>query len=369
MAHDIEESIKKAPSSYVFKPYANAKSDIWNHFSLIYKKSDSDDSVSEIKNYCVCNKCKKVYAYKAADGTYFGTQNLRNHKCGSLSGQLLLMQCVKQKVHLTKQDSTLLKTKEVMYCVQGYNSFKSVEHASFIDLLQMCADIGTRYGKVDITDLLFKRQTISQECKKVAHKMREQIAIALENSVADGTVALSLDLYTDDYRKKCYLDVHATWISREFTAKHTALAVRHFGFLAHTAVNISNAVNEILEEYNIPIDDTPVTTDHGSNVVAALRNNVRVDCVCHRLHTVLESAWSDAKRDHNEAAAYEAAVSDLCRYVKQATGIQEQLPKSLKHGGDTRPWISMYRRADAIECSYETLVVVLTGKLTFIAIE
>ena len=88
---------------------------------------------------------------------------------------------------------------------------------------------------------------------------------------------------------------------------------------------------------------TPVTTDHGANIVSALKNAVRLDCMCHRLHTVLESAWRDTRRDEPEASAYENAVSELCRFVKQSTGIQEQLPKSLKHGGDTRPWVSLYR--------------------------
>ena len=59
---------------------------------------------------------------------------------------------------------------------------------------------------------------------------------------------------------------------------------------------------------------------------------------------------------------YELAVADLCRYVKQATGIQEQLSKSLKHEGDTRPWTLMYRRAESVEASYEDLVTVLTAK-------
>ena len=60
--------------------------------------------------------------------------------------------------------------------------------------------------------------------------------------------------------------------------------------------------------------------------------------------------------------AYEVAAADLCRYIKQSTGLQEQLPKSLKHGGDTRPWVYMFRRSEAIEASYEDLVTLLTGK-------
>jgi len=36
-------------------------------------------------------------------------------------------------------------------------------------------------------------------------------------------------MYTDDYRKECYLDVQVSWIDRQFQKHHAALAVRHFG--------------------------------------------------------------------------------------------------------------------------------------------
>jgi len=50
--------------------------------------------------------------------------------------------------------------------------------------------------------------------------------------------------------------------------------------------------------------------------------------------------WHETKSADQDAASYEmaTAVSDLCHYVKQATGIQEQLLlKSLKHGSNTQP--------------------------------
>ena len=56
-------------------------------------------------------------------------------------------------------------------------------------------------------------------------------------------------------------------------------------------------------------------------------------------------------------------------YAKQTTGLQEQLPMSLKYGGDTRPWVAMFKRAEAVEASYDTLVTLMTrrGKLDLIA--
>lgn len=379
MASDIERRLRAKPNDFVLKPNPLAKADVWKHFSLIFEKfvdsngTSTEDEVCELKYFCACNSCRRVYAYRASNGDNYGTKNLLDHIkqcCDNRSGdQTSLRQFMAQTVKLSTADEQLLKRRQLEYCVDGYHSFRSLEHNGLINLIQTCVNFGAKYGKYNVRDVLAKRNTISREASSVASVVQEKLIAALKEPNSDGTVSLCLDLYTDDYQKKAYLDVHASWISRDFSLTHSALAIRHFGFIAHTAENISDAVTNILNIYGLSLDDTPVTTDHGSNVVAALRNNVRLDCFCHRLHTVLETAWRDTKIQEPDASAYESAVSDLCRYVKQATGIQERLPKSLKHGGDTRPWIAMYRRADAIDCSYDALITVLTerDKLELIA--
>jgi len=57
---------------------------------------------------------------------------------------------------------------------------------------------------------------------------------------------------TDDYRKQSYIDIHASWVDRDFSRHHAALAVRHFCVAAHTAENISTCVTDILAEYGLP---------------------------------------------------------------------------------------------------------------------
>ena len=248
------------------------------------------------------------------------------------------------------------------YCVDGYHSFRSVEHKGLLNLLQTCVDFGAKYGKFDMADTSYTRKTVLHATASMAAEVKTTLFERLKPMVEDGTVSLCVDMYTDDYRKKSYLDVHAVWVERDYNIHHAALAVRHFGTAADTGDNICSALSGILTGYGLPQQDTPVTTDHGSNIVAALRNAVRLDCMCHRLHTVLETAWRDTKAEETDAAAYETAIAELCRYVKQSTGLQEQLPKSLKHGGDTRPWTSMYRRSESVEDSYEALVTVLTAR-------
>ena len=341
------------------------KSDIWKTFPLVYRVTEDGSKVA-VDYFCACVKCQKVYMYKDANGKHFGTKNQLEHvkRCtGNVpSMQRTLKQCMQTKTQLSATDRTTMKQRQMLYCINGHHSFKAVENDGLRNLMQTCIDLGAKYGKFDAADAAVSRKTISREVASAVDDVRRCLVQRLQDPVADGTLSLCIDMYTDDYRKRAYLDVHSSWVERDFTSHHTALAVRHFGSDAHTAENIHSAVAAILAEYSIGVDDTPITTDHGSNVVAALKNGICLDCMCHRLHTVLQSAWKDTREQVPEAAAYEVGISELCRFAKQSTGVQEQLPKSLKHGGDNRPWISMFRRADAVECSYDALVTVLTSK-------
>jgi len=152
-------------------------------------------------------------------------------------------------------------------------------------LMQTCKDFGAKYGQFDIHDAVVGRKTVICEVASACDSVRARFAERLKDPIADGTVFLCIDMYTNDYRKKAYLDVHCSWVERDCNSHHAALASRQFGCAAHTAQNIHSAVSTILSEYAI----SAITTNHGSNVVAALKSGVRVIC----LHTMLESAWKD----------------------------------------------------------------------------
>ena len=98
-------------------------------------------------------------------------------------------------------------------------------------------------------------------------------------------------------------------------------------------------------------------------MVPGLRDFPRIDCICHRLHTVFTDAYKETQRQVPEVKKYEEAAATLCKYVKQATGIQETLPVSIKHGGTTRPWTSIYRSVHSIHESYTKLSEKLTERV------
>ena len=151
-----------------------------------------------------------------------------------------------------------------------------------------------------------------------------------------------------------------------FKIKHQCLALRHFGTKRHTAENISTTVQNILNEYNIDPSKLLATTDRGANVVAAfcigdLDASARLDCMAHRLHICFSSTWSQACSSLPELQDYENNASALATYCNQASGVQEQLPVSIKKGSTTRRWEGLIDRAHSINESNDSLMHILSG--------
>ena len=175
---EIERVLKNRSScsSYVLKPNESAKAVVWKQFSLVFQKqlsSDEGETLSHVNYLCACNKCFKVYSYKGADGSSFGTKNLLDHTkhCRPMSGQKLIEQCLVKKLSLSQQERESIKKKLVGYCVDGYQSFRAVEHRGLHDVLQTFVDLSAKYGKFDVTDVLPKRQAVADMTMTMANQV------------------------------------------------------------------------------------------------------------------------------------------------------------------------------------------------------
>lgn len=143
-----------------------------------------------------------MYQLKDESGRPFGTKNLLEHvrRCAGPGRsdshlQLQLQQCFMKKPQLSQTDLQVMKQKQVEYCVAGYHSFKAVENKGLTNLMQMCVDYGAKYGKFDITESLYKRNTISRETASMAAIVKSSIIERLKAPIEDGTVSLCIDMY------------------------------------------------------------------------------------------------------------------------------------------------------------------------------
>jgi hypothetical protein len=165
---------------YVLKPNTSGHAYVWKQFSIVHQNVDTSNEECAL-NYSTCNKCFKVYQLKDSSGRPLGTKNLIEHvkRCiGAVSGkQLQIEQCMSQKptIDLSASDLTLIKQRHMAYCLQGYNSFPSVEHKGLLNLRQTCVDFGARYGKIDVKSTAFKRKAIANEVTSMATKLKGAI--------------------------------------------------------------------------------------------------------------------------------------------------------------------------------------------------
>ena len=190
-------------------------------------------------------------------------------------------------------------------------------------MLQAFTDLGSKYGPFKVEEILYGRISVHKHVKKLAKDVKEQVKDLCQGAIADGAIAITTDMYTDDFKKRSFLDVHCFFVDEEFQLQHKLLAVKPFGTTSHTGENIAKALDEVFEEYGLSKKDTPTVTDKGSNIVKALKiqENVRLDCMNHRLHTCLRSAWQLSFEEDTQLKAYEESSSSLVTFVKHSSGI------------------------------------------------
>jgi len=97
-----------------------------------------------------------------------------------------------------------MKQKQMLYCINGYHTLKSIENQHLLGLIQTRVDFGAKYGRFDIDDAVVGRKTVSREVATSANAVSYSLAESLNNPITDGTLALCIDMYTDDYSKQSY---------------------------------------------------------------------------------------------------------------------------------------------------------------------
>ena len=231
-----------------------------------------------------------------------GTSHLIRHQksCGTsdIRTQRTIKQFTKVHIKLTKEEADSIKESQLAICTLGYQSFHSLESEGLRKFAQTFVDLGAKRGRFEVSiteSTLFGRNAVQHYCLSKAATLQNKLKDALVEPISASAVALTTDMWTDSYRKLSYLDVHTFGITDDFKMEHSLLAVDHFGTDSHTGDNILEHYSRIVEEYGLVSVSSPVVKDKGSNMVAGLRDAPRIDCACHRLHTVFNDAYKETQ--------------------------------------------------------------------------
>ena len=128
--------------------------------------------------------------------------------------------------------------------------------------------------------------------------------------------------------------------------------------LRKTGSNIKQSIESVFHNYGLSdqdIKNSIFTTDQGSNMILALKNDVRLDCFAHILNTILRNAINN---DQCPPAIFQMINSskDLVRYFKRSS-LHNLLNISLKQACSTR-WNSIYLMKPILE-QYENIESIL----------
>jgi hypothetical protein len=155
------------------------------------------------------------------------------------------------------------------------HSYRSVEHSGLLELAQVCIDVGATFGRVNVSDVWYGRQSIHSECDEKFHQHLKDIKSIIQPYIDERTVSATADLWRDDVIQRYYLDFTIFYLTEHWQLKHNLLRCKYFDEQSKTAINISSQIMSIFDEFNLIIGDTPITTDEGANIKASLKDEIR----------------------------------------------------------------------------------------------
>ena len=170
-----------------------------------------------------------------------------------------------------------------------------------------------------------------------------------------GSMAFTTDMWTDDYKQRSYTTVTGHYIE-DWKLRNRVLITEEYDS-AHpkTAENLRQQLNEIFLGYGLGhqrLEKVIFTTDKGSNIISALKDLDRIDCINHVLNRVIVQCFEEA-HSPKDVSELISTVKELVRFVKK-NSFQNLLPTTLKQCNATR-WNSIYNMLKSVLDNFEEL--------------
>lgn len=362
MTDEIKVKLARGDYKIVENDSSRATSDIWKKFGLI-----ADEENNIISGYAGCKACCKVFAF---DSKKLGTSSLRKHvdSCKRSTESVAASSSIdrffsKSLSTPRREDKEAIAQLAVKFVSRDIRSFETVSGVGFLELAQGLIDVGARAGSVDAQQLLPDPTTVSRRLKKCAEDTRQSITPELRSQMTDSNGAVTLDFWTDDFRKVGYLCVTVHYINRNWELKERVLCTAEWdSTLRKTADNIRPALMNSLRKFGLEefFSKLVYVTDKGANIVAALRTVTRLNCAAHNLNTVLQNTLGKHTEEDlfgEEVSGLIESAKSLVTYFKQSH-LQSRLEKTLKASVETR-WNSLHTMLDSISSQYEAIRTLL----------
>ncbi|XP_049813686.1 E3 SUMO-protein ligase ZBED1-like [Schistocerca nitens] len=155
------------------------------------------------------------------------------------------------------------------------------------------------------------------------HKQKEAVNLAMEHSTC---VSLTTDIWTS-LNSEAYIAVTGHLINTNWCLKALALETFHFPE-KHTALNISEVLDNMISKWNIGNKVVSITTDNASNMTAAVQlihsGNIymqHVPCLAHTINLVVKSSLNT----NSELCIMWEKAREIVSYFKTCCNANEKL--------------------------------------------
>lgn len=256
---------------------------------------------------------------------------------------------------VSRDDKDRVRDKCVDMCAKDLRPFATVGGEGFKDLAQELINIGVKYGPLEAKDVLPHPSTVARSLRERANQIRATLIPKLKEAIATKELSMTMDLWTDNYRKVHYMTATSSHIIEEdgeWKLQANVLITTKFPDVSKTGANIKEELLGQLAEIGISSEDlfkVTFVTDQGSNIKKALQMYDRLPCLAHCLNTVLRHTFHEENFLKTEVPQVYAAIQTVRKIVglMKRSGLVSRLERTLHQDVDTR-WSSIYTMLNSI---------------------
>lgn len=256
------------------KPQVKSSSWVWDYY--IKKLNDK----GEVRAYCQFvfddgEKCSRNYKYDGSTG------NLNSHiiKHGIIppTSENFTSENIPKPAQSMLNDAGQKEKEEstLRWILLTTQPLSTVTHKAYIEHMSLIDPQFTVPGEKKIRMMIARSYGYNRDKLKLLLKTAQSIS-------------LTTDLWSSR-SKHGYLGLTATWINKEFEIMDVLLEISYFP-APHNARAITEVIKKAIEKWEIEDRVVSITTDNGSNVVAAIRDLTsikRLSCAAHTLQLAI----------------------------------------------------------------------------------